>query len=54
MSIIYGQCGSCNHIAEYEADKKDKAQCKKCKSKSIWRVYTDAEKDRIMRGERVE
>jgi len=54
MKIIYGQCGSCNNIAEYEKESKNKPYCKKCGSKSIWRVYTNEEIDRIMRGEKVD
>ncbi len=57
MSIIYGQCASCDITAEYSADEMKKpaiVACKKCGSKSVWRVYTPAELDKMREGEKVD
>ena len=57
MKVIYGQCASCEHTAEYSEDDVKKpaiVACRRCKSKSVWRVYTDAEIDQMRKGEKVE
>lgn len=57
MTIIYGQCGCCEHIGEYKPEDMKRVgmvACKKCTSKSVWRIYTNAELDKMREGERVE
>ncbi|OBZ13348.1 hypothetical protein [Bacillus sp. FJAT-26390] len=59
MSTKRGQCGKCDHIADYsEEEVKSPAMvaCKNefCRSKSVWRVWTDDEIERMVRGEKVE
>lgn len=46
------QCGSCEKIDTY-VNTHDKG-CSSCGSKSLWRVYTDAEIDQMREGEKVE
>ncbi len=57
MKVIYGQCASCEKTAEYSVDDVKKVgmvACKYCRSKSVWRVYTNAELDQMRKGERVD
>lgn len=59
MKIIYGQCASCEKVAEYSIEDMKRSgmvPCKNklCRQKSVWRIYTDAEKDQMREGVKVE